>query len=56
MQSIGDEEQTLDIALTDCTYAVCAIGGAAATDYDEPSIQQSACDFIIRSYNLCAEL
>ena len=36
-QTIGDEGQTLNIALTEGTYSVYAVGGASATDYVLPS-------------------
>ena len=36
MQTIGDEGQTLNIALTEGTYSVYAIGGASADDYVLP--------------------
>ena len=36
-QTIGDEGQTLNIALTEGTYSVFAVGGASATDYVLPS-------------------
>ena len=36
-QTIGDEGQTLNIALTEGTYTVYAVGGASATDYVLPS-------------------
>ena len=36
-QTIGDEGQTLNIALTEGTYSVFAVGGASATDYVIPS-------------------
>ena len=32
-QTIGDEGQTLNIALVEGTYSVYAVGGASATDY-----------------------
>lgn len=37
LQTIGDEGQTLNIALVEGTYSVYAIGGASATDYELPS-------------------
>ena len=36
-QTIGDEGQTLNIALTEGTYTVYAVGGASTTDYVLPS-------------------
>ena len=36
-QTIGDEGQTLNIALTEGTYTVYAIAGASATDYTLPT-------------------
>ena len=36
VQTIGDEGQTLNIALTEGTYSVYAIGGASASDYVMP--------------------
>ncbi|MBR1644344.1 MAG: fimbrillin family protein [Bacteroidales bacterium] len=36
-QTIGDEGQTLNIALVEGTYSVFAVGGASATDYVLPS-------------------
>jgi len=35
-QTIGDEGQTLNIALTEGTYSVYAVGGASAEDYVLP--------------------
>ena len=37
VQTIGDEGQTLNIALTEGTYSVYAIGGASSTDYNLPT-------------------
>ena len=37
MQTIGDEGQTLNIALVEGTYSVYAVGGASATDYTLPT-------------------
>ena len=37
VQTIGDEGQTLNIALTEGTYSVYAIGGASSTDYTLPT-------------------
>ena len=36
-QTIGDDGQTLNIALTEGTYSVYAVGGASTTDYTLPS-------------------
>lgn len=36
-QTIGDEGQTLNIALTEGTYTVYAVGGASSTDYVLPT-------------------
>ena len=36
VQTIGDEGQTLNIALTEGTYSVYAVGGASASDYVMP--------------------
>ena len=36
-QTIGDEGQTLNIALVEGTYSVFAVGGASSTDYVLPS-------------------
>ena len=41
MQTIGDEEQTLNIALTEGTYSVYAVGGASATDYVLPTMDDA---------------
>ena len=37
VQTIGDAGQTLNIALTEGTYSVYAIGGASSTDYNLPT-------------------
>ena len=37
VQTIGDEGQTLNIALVEETYSVYAIGGASSTDYNLPT-------------------
>ena len=37
VQTIGDEGQTLNIALVEGTYSVYAIGGASSTDYNLPT-------------------
>ena len=40
-QTIGDEGQTLNIALTEGTYSVYAVGGASATDYVLPTADEA---------------
>ena len=40
-QTIGDEGQTLNIALVEGTYTVYAVGGASATDYVLPTTQDA---------------
>ena len=40
-QTIGDEGQTLNIALTEGTYSVFAVGGASATDYVLSSVSDA---------------
>ena len=40
-QTIGDEGQTLNIALTEGTYAVYAVGGVSASDYVLPSVSDA---------------
>ena len=42
VQTIGDEGQTLNIALTEGTYSVYAIGGASSTDYSLPTKDEAA--------------
>ena len=42
VQTIGDEGQTLNIALTEGTYSVYAIGGASSTDYSLPTKEEPA--------------
>ena len=37
VQTIGDAGQTLNIALTEGTYSVYAVGGASSTDYNLPT-------------------
>ena len=37
VQTIGDEGQTLNIALVEGTYSVYAVGGASSTDYTLPT-------------------
>ena len=37
VQTIGDEGQTLNIALVEGSYTVCAVGGASAADYVLPA-------------------
>ena len=41
-QTIGDEGQTLNIALVEGTYTVYAVGGASATDYVLPATSDAA--------------
>ena len=40
-QTIGDEGQTLNIALTEGTYAVYAVGGVSASDYVMPTVSDA---------------
>ena len=40
-QTIGDEGQTLNIALTEGTYTVYAVGGASTADYVLPTTQDA---------------
>ena len=40
-QTIGDEGQTLNIALTEGTYSVYAIGGASSDDYVLPDVSDA---------------
>ena len=40
-QTIGDEGQTLNIALVEGTYSVYAVGGASATDYVLPTVDDA---------------
>ena len=40
-QTIGDEGQTLNIALTEGTYSVYAVGGVSASDYVLPSVSNA---------------
>ncbi|WP_288275764.1 fimbrillin family protein [uncultured Prevotella sp.] len=40
-QAIGDEGQTLNIALTEGTYSVYAVGGVSASDYVLPSVSNA---------------
>ena len=42
VQTIGDDGQTLNIALTEGTYSVYAIGGASSTDYSLPTKEEAA--------------
>ncbi len=42
VQTIGDEGQTLNIALIEGTYSVYAIGGASSTDYSLPTKEEAA--------------
>ena len=41
VQTIGDEGQTLNIALTEGAYSVYAIGGASTDDYVLPSVSNA---------------
>ena len=41
VQTIGDEGQTLNIALTEGTYSVYAVGGVSASDYVLPSVSDA---------------
>ena len=41
-QTIGDEGQTLNIALTEGTYSVYAVGGASADDYVLPDVSKAS--------------
>ena len=41
MQTIGDEGQTLNIALTEGTYSVYAVGGVSASDYVLPTVSNA---------------
>ena len=41
-QNIGDEGQTLNIALTEGTYSVYAVGGASADDYVLPDASEAS--------------
>ena len=40
-QTIGDEGQTLNVALTEGTYSVYAVGGVPASDYVLPSVSDA---------------
>ena len=40
-QTIGDEGQTLNIALTEGNYSVYAVGGVSASDYVLPSVSDA---------------
>ena len=40
-QTIGDEGQTLNIALTERTYSVYAVGGVSSSDYVLPSVSNT---------------
>ena len=42
VQTIGDEGQTLNIALTEGTYSVYAVGGASSSDYVLPTTDDAA--------------
>ena len=41
VQTIGDAGQTLNIALTEGTYSVYAVGGASSTDYNLPTMDDA---------------
>ena len=41
VQTIGDEGQTLNIALTEGTYSVYAVGGVSSSDYVLPSVSNA---------------
>ena len=41
VQTIGDEGQTLNIALTEGTYSVYAVGGVSSSDYVLPSVSDA---------------
>ena len=41
VQTIGDEGQTLNIALVEGQYTVCAVGGASAADYVLPAADEA---------------
>ena len=41
VQTIGDEGQTLNIALTEGTYSVYAVGGVSASDYVLPTVSDA---------------
>ena len=41
VQTIGDEGQTLNIALVEGAYTVYAVGGASATDYVLPTTSEA---------------
>ena len=41
VQTIGDAGQTLNIALTEGTYSVYAVGGASSTDYTLPAKEEA---------------
>ena len=41
VQTIGDEGQTLNIALTEGTYSVYAVGGVSASDYVMPTVSDA---------------
>ena len=40
-QTIGDEGQTLNVALTEGTYSVYAVGGVSSSDYVLPSVSDA---------------
>lgn len=41
VQTIGDAGQTLNIALTEGTYSIYAVGGASSTDYSLPTKEEA---------------
>ena len=41
VQTIGDEGQTLNIALTEGTYSVYAVGGVSSSDYVMPTVSDA---------------
>lgn len=46
-QTIGDEGQTLNIALTEGTYSVYAVGGVSSSDYVLPSVSDALTTSVI---------
>ncbi len=47
VQTIGDEGQTLNIALTEGTYSVYAVGGVSASDYVLPTVSDALTTSVI---------
>ena len=47
VQTIGDEGQTLNIALVEGTYSVYAVGGASSTDYTLPTKDEAMTTTVI---------